>query len=174
MSLAQYVNGALTRLEQLGLTGMVTISNACRLSDQNLARSTCSSIRSPSRRPRLNRLQRCRGRRHLLACLMISWPGRSANLSKWCSAGWGRGRGANSSWRLQRNKPASTWKELAPSSQKQGKLSQSGRVTFRLQEGQRKAVRAALMAGVTPRQVAKHFGLPLAAIGKVMDESTKA
>jgi hypothetical protein len=65
-------------------------------------------------------------------------------------------------------------KELAPSSQKQSTLRRSSGDTSRLQEGQRKAVRAALMAGVTPRQVAKHFGLPLAAIGKVMDESTKA
>ena len=40
-----------------------------------------------------------------------------------------------------------------------------------LQEGQRKAVRAALLAGVAPAQVAKHFGLPLAAVRKVLAET---
>jgi transposase len=40
-----------------------------------------------------------------------------------------------------------------------------------LQEGQRKAVRAALLAGVAPNQVAKHFGLSLATVRKVLDES---
>jgi DNA-directed RNA polymerase specialized sigma24 family protein len=42
---------------------------------------------------------------------------------------------------------------------------------FPLQEGQRKAVRAALLAGVAPGQVAKHFGLPLAAVRKVLTET---
>ena len=40
-----------------------------------------------------------------------------------------------------------------------------------LQEGQRKAVRAALLAGVAPTQVAKHFGLSLAAVRKVLAEA---
>ena len=39
------------------------------------------------------------------------------------------------------------------------------------QEGQRKAVRAALLAGVAPGQVAKHFGLPLAVVRKVLAEA---
>ena len=37
-----------------------------------------------------------------------------------------------------------------------------------LQEPKRKAIRAALQAGVAPSQVAKHFGLPLAAVRKVL------
>jgi hypothetical protein len=37
-----------------------------------------------------------------------------------------------------------------------------------LQEPKRKAIRAALAAGVAPGQVAKHFGLPLAAVRKVL------
>ena len=37
-----------------------------------------------------------------------------------------------------------------------------------LQEPKRKAVRAALAAGVAPSQVARHFGLPLAAVRKVL------
>jgi hypothetical protein len=41
--------------------------------------------------------------------------------------------------------------------------------TAPLQEGQRKAVRAALVAGVAPTQVAKHFGLSLATVRKVLD-----
>jgi hypothetical protein len=43
--------------------------------------------------------------------------------------------------------------------------------SFPLQEGQRKAVRAALLAGVAPGQVAKHFGLSLAAVRKVLAEA---
>jgi hypothetical protein len=37
-----------------------------------------------------------------------------------------------------------------------------------LQEAKRKAIQAALQAGVTPRQIARHFGLPLAAVRKVL------
>ncbi len=37
-----------------------------------------------------------------------------------------------------------------------------------LQEPKRKAIRAALQAGVAHGQVAKHFGLPLAAVRKVL------
>ena len=33
------------------------------------------------------------------------------------------------------------------------------------------AIRAALLAGVKPRQVAKHFGVPLAAVRKVATET---
>ena len=51
------------------------------------------------------------------------------------------------------------------------KSSRSGKTSPALQEGQRKAVRAALLAGVAPAQVAKHFGLPLAAVRKVLDEA---
>lgn len=40
-----------------------------------------------------------------------------------------------------------------------------------LQEGQRKAVRAALQAGVAPGQVARHFGLSLAAVRKVLTDA---
>ena len=51
------------------------------------------------------------------------------------------------------------------------KSSQPGKTSFALQEGQRKAVRAALLAGVAPAQVAKHFGLPLAAVRMVLEEA---
>jgi hypothetical protein len=40
-----------------------------------------------------------------------------------------------------------------------------------LLEGQRNAVRAALLAGVAPTQVAKHFGLPLTTVRKVLEET---
>ncbi|WP_246690488.1 hypothetical protein [Microvirga aerophila] len=43
--------------------------------------------------------------------------------------------------------------------------------SFPLQEGQRKAVRAALLAGVAPGQVAKHFGLSLAVVRKVLADA---
>ena len=49
--------------------------------------------------------------------------------------------------------------------------SPSGKASSTLQEGQRKAVRAALLAGVAPAQVAKHFGLPLATVRKVLEEA---
>jgi len=49
--------------------------------------------------------------------------------------------------------------------------SRSSKTSSALQEGQRKAVRAALVAGVAPNQVAKHFGLSLAAVRKVLDKT---
>ena len=57
------------------------------------------------------------------------------------------------------------------SSKRRVKSSQSGKASSTLQEGQRKAVRAALLAGVAPAQVAKHFGLPLATVRKVLEEA---
>lgn len=58
-----------------------------------------------------------------------------------------------------------------PSSKQRGRSSQSSRTSSALQEGQRKAVRAALLAGVAPGQVAKHFGLPLTAVRRVLEEA---
>ena len=55
-------------------------------------------------------------------------------------------------------------------SKQRGRSSRSGKTSSALQEGQRKAVRASLLAGVAPAQVAKHFGLPLAAVRKVLEE----
>ena len=56
-------------------------------------------------------------------------------------------------------------------SKQQVKSSRPGKTSSTLQAGQRKAVQAALLAGVAPAQVAKHFGLPLAAIRKVLEET---
>lgn len=53
-----------------------------------------------------------------------------------------------------------------------GKSSRPGKKNLSvLQEGQRKAVRAALLAGVAPGQVARHFGLSLATVRKVLEEA---
>ena len=60
---------------------------------------------------------------------------------------------------------------LVPSSTRQGRPSRSSKTSSVLQEGQRKAVRAALAAGVAPTQVAKHFGLSLAVVRKVLAEA---
>jgi len=61
---------------------------------------------------------------------------------------------------------------LSPHPPKQtGRSSRSGKASSVLQEGQRKAVRAALLAGVAPAHVAKHFGLPLATVRKVLEET---
>ena len=51
-----------------------------------------------------------------------------------------------------------------------GRTRRSGRAhaALPLQEPKRKAIRAALAAGVAPSEVAKHFGLPLAAVRKVL------
>ena len=60
---------------------------------------------------------------------------------------------------------------LAPRPAKRGRHLESGKSSPTLQEGQRKAVRAALVAGVASTQVAKRFGLSLAAVRKVLDET---
>ena len=60
---------------------------------------------------------------------------------------------------------------LDPSPAKHARPSRSSKTSSALQEGQRKAVRAALLAGVAPTQVAKHFGLSLAAVRKVLAEA---
>jgi hypothetical protein len=62
-------------------------------------------------------------------------------------------------------------KHLVPGSAKQDRPSKSAKTSPLLQEGQRKAVQAALLAGVAPGQVAKHFGLPLAAVRKVLTDA---
>ncbi len=56
-------------------------------------------------------------------------------------------------------------------SKQRGRSSRSGKTSSALQEGQRKAVRAALLAGVAPGQVARHFGLSLATVRKVLEEA---
>src|SRR3712207_6371469 len=48
---------------------------------------------------------------------------------------------------------------LCPRPPKQGRALRKSQTSSVLQEGQRKAVRAALQAGVAPSRVAKHFGL---------------
>jgi DNA-directed RNA polymerase specialized sigma24 family protein len=58
---------------------------------------------------------------------------------------------------------------LAPRRTSQASPLRSAKGSSPLQEGQRKAVRAALVAGVAPTQVAKHFGLALATVRKVLD-----
>jgi len=60
---------------------------------------------------------------------------------------------------------------VIPGPARQDRLTRSSKTKSVLQEGQRKAVRAALLAGVAPNQVAKHFGLSLATVRKVLDES---
>jgi DNA-directed RNA polymerase specialized sigma24 family protein len=60
---------------------------------------------------------------------------------------------------------------LAPRPAKHAKSSRSRKTSSALQKGQRKAVRAAFLAGVAPTQVAKHFRLSLATVRKVLDEA---
>jgi DNA-directed RNA polymerase specialized sigma24 family protein len=60
---------------------------------------------------------------------------------------------------------------LGPKDSKPDRRRRAKTGLFPLQEGQRKAVRAALLAGVAPGQVAKHFGLSLAAVRQVLAEA---
>ena len=62
-------------------------------------------------------------------------------------------------------------KRFGPGPARQDRPSRSGKASSPLQEGQRKAMRAALLAGVAPTQVAKHFGLSLAVVRKVLEET---
>jgi hypothetical protein len=58
---------------------------------------------------------------------------------------------------------------LAPRS-KRRRRARFAEATPVIQDAKRKAVRAALRAGLSPGQVAKHFGLPLAAVRKMSAE----
>ena len=60
---------------------------------------------------------------------------------------------------------------LVPRPAKHARPLRSSKTPPVLQEGQRKAVRAALAAGVAPTQIAKHFGLSLAVVRKVLAEA---
>ena len=60
---------------------------------------------------------------------------------------------------------------LAPSSSEQPKRHTQARASRTALETKRKAIRAALLAGVKPGQVAKHFDVPLAAVRQI---ATKA
>jgi hypothetical protein len=81
----------------------------------------------------------------------------------------GRGRPPEVETAVQRASMA--LKHLVPGSTRQERHPRSARTSSPLQEGQRKAVRAALVAGVAPTQVAKHFGLSLATVRKVLEET---
>jgi hypothetical protein len=59
---------------------------------------------------------------------------------------------------------------IAPGRTSQVKPPKGAKSPSPLQKGQRKAVRAAVRAGVAPTQVAKHFGLSLAAVRQALDE----
>ncbi|KLK89452.1 hypothetical protein AA309_31360 [Microvirga vignae] len=79
------------------------------------------------------------------------------------------GRGKRPELETAARQASLSLKRLVPAPAKQGRSIRAGR-TASLQEGQRKAVRAALLAGVAPAQVAKHFGLSLATVRKVLEE----
>jgi hypothetical protein len=81
-----------------------------------------------------------------------------------------KGRGKRPELEAAARQASQSLKHLAPGSTRQDKPSRSSKTSSPLQEGQRKAMRAALLAGVAPTQVAKHFGLSLAAIRKVFAE----
>jgi hypothetical protein len=82
-----------------------------------------------------------------------------------------KGRGKRPELEAAARQASLSLKHLVPGSTRQDKPSRSSKTSSPLQEGQRKAVRAALLAGVAPTQVAKHFVLSLAAVRKVLTET---
>ena len=82
-----------------------------------------------------------------------------------------KGRGNRSELEAAATQARASLDRLAPRRTSQARPLRSAKGSSPLQEGQRKAVRAALVAGVAPTQVAKHFGLSLATVRKVLDEA---
>ncbi|MGF9762449.1 hypothetical protein AAII07_45505 [Microvirga sp. 0TCS3.31] len=82
------------------------------------------------------------------------------------------GRGSRAELEQAAKQASRSLERLVPSPTRQNKPSRSGKTSSVLQEGQRKAVRAALLAGVAPSQVAKHFRLSPATVRKVLEETT--
>ena len=82
-----------------------------------------------------------------------------------------KGRGRRPELEAAATQARASLDRLAPRRTRQARPPRSAKGYSPLQEGQRKAVRAALVAGVAPAQVAKHFGLSLAAVRKVFDEA---
>jgi hypothetical protein len=81
------------------------------------------------------------------------------------------GRGSRPELEAAMKQASASFDRLVPRPTKQDMRRGPGKsFPTTLQEGQRKAVRAALVAGVAPTQVARHFGLPLAAVRKVLAE----
>ncbi len=82
------------------------------------------------------------------------------------------GRGSRAELEEAAKQASRSLERSVPSPTRQNKRSRSGKTSSVLQEGQRKAVRAALLAGVAPSQVAKHFRLSPATVRKVLEETT--
>ncbi len=83
-----------------------------------------------------------------------------------------KGRGNHPELKTAAAQARASLDRLAPRRTSQARPPRSAKGSSPLQEGQRKAVQAALLAGVAPTQVAKHFGLSLAAVRKVLEEAT--
>ena len=72
---------------------------------------------------------------------------------------------------LDLREAAQTLQALLPKQEKRTRRSRSADAPAPLQEAKRKAIRAALQAGIPPAQVAKHFGLPLAAVRQALSRA---
>ena len=72
-------------------------------------------------------------------------------------------------WAIQ--EAAAILARLAPRSPEQPKRLAATEASRTALETKCNAIRAALLAGVKPRKVAKHFGVPLAAVRKVATET---
>ena len=149
----------------------IPISGACHGLPVLQPRPTCSAMC-----PR--RLFQARGGRwrrpsrrllSLAACLMIAWPVSCTN-SRPSFSGAGLkaqdGRAGPSSTRPFGTLPV-RWRALSHGRQ-DAQDAQRKHMLLRLQEPRRKAIRADLQAGVAPSQVARHFGLLLGAVRKVL------
>lgn len=84
-----------------------------------------------------------------------------------------KGRGNHPELAAAAERARASLDQVAPQRSSKGKVPRGAKRAFPLQAGQRKAVQAALLAGVTPAQAAKHFGLSLAAVRKVFEETAE-
>jgi hypothetical protein len=87
------------------------------------------------------------------------------------------GRVGRSNWSeldraLQEALPA--LEALVPKRRGRMKRSSAATAAPDLQQAKRKAIRTALQAGVSPGQVAKHFGLSLAAVRQVLTQAEES
>lgn len=84
------------------------------------------------------------------------------------SRDYGRGLGPELDRAVQEARTA--LKSFAPRRARRGPRATPAERVPEIQEAKRKAVRAALLAGIRPGQVAKHFGLPLTTVRKILSE----
>jgi hypothetical protein len=90
----------------------------------------------------------------------------TSELQRWKPSGLGRASQSELDQAIQ--DAVCALENLVPRQAGRTRRSKGADAAPQLQEPRRKAIRAAHAAGVAPSQVARHFGLPLAAVRKVL------